>query len=335
MIFQSARSHLYDLIQKVQPDQFEMLALQVFRFQARFNPLYAQFLDLLHIDVSNIQRLEEIPCLPIQLFKQYEIKTGEWPNEAIFSSSGTTGAQTSRHTVRSLADYTFNARRGFETFYGPLSQYCFLALLPAYLEREGSSLVYMVEDFVHLSPFPQSGFYLYDHEALRKTLAECASKKIPTVLIGVSFALWDLAETGGLHFPELIVMETGGMKGRRRELTRSELHQILSEGLGVQSIHSEYGMTELLSQAYSKGAGIFYPSPTMRVWAREVYDPFALTSTARTGVLNIIDLANLDTISFISTEDLGKVYADGSFEVLGRLDAGDIRGCNLLVEMSS
>lgn len=335
MIFQSARSHLYDLIQKVQPDQFEMLALQVFRFQARFNPLYAQFLDLLHIDVSNIQRLEEIPCLPIQLFKQYEIKTGEWPNEAIFSSSGTTGAQTSRHTVRSLADYTSNARRGFEAFYGPLSRYCFLALLPAYLEREGSSLVYMVEEFVRLSPFPQSGFYLYDHEALRKTLAECASKKIPTVLIGVSFALWDLAETGSLHFPELIVMETGGMKGRRRELTRSELHQILSEGLGVQSIHSEYGMTELLSQAYSKGAGIFYPSPTMRVWTREVYDPFTPTSTARTGVLNIIDLANLDTISFISTEDLGKVYADGSFEVLGRLDAGDIRGCNLLVEMSS
>jgi len=335
MIFQSARSHLYDLIQKLQPDQFEMLALQVFRFQARFNPLYAQFLDLLHIDTSKIQRLEDIPCLPIQLFKQYEIKTGEWPNEAIFSSSGTTGAQTSRHAVRSLADYSSNAQRGFEAFYGPLSNYCFLALLPAYLEREGSSLVYMVEDFVRLSPYPQSGFYLYDHDALRKTLVECAAQKIPTVLIGVSFALWDLAETGTLNFPELIVMETGGMKGRRRELTRSELHQILSEGLGIQSIHSEYGMTELLSQAYSKGAGIFYPSPTMRVWAREVYDPFTPTPTARTGVLNIIDLANLDTISFISTEDLGKVYADGSFEVLGRLDAGDIRGCNLLLEMAS
>lgn len=335
MIFQSARSHLYDLIQKVQPDQFEMLAIQVFRFQARFNPLYAQFLDLLHIDASKIQRLKDIPCLPIQLFKHYEIKTGEWPNEAVFSSSGTTGAQTSRHAVRSLSDYTSNAQRGFEAFYGPLSNYCFLALLPAYLEREGSSLVYMVEEFVRLSPYPQSGFYLYDHDALRKTLAECATKKIPTVLIGVSFALWDLAETGALNFPELIVMETGGMKGRRRELTRNELHQILSEGLGLQSIHSEYGMTELLSQAYSKGAGIFYPSPTMRVWTREVYDPFTPTPSARTGVLNVIDLANLDTISFISTEDLGKVYADGSFEVLGRLDAGDIRGCNLLIEMAS
>lgn len=335
MIFQSARSHLYDLIQKLRPDQFEMLALQVFRFQARFNPLYAQFLDLLHIDASKIQRLEHIPCLPIQLFKQYDIKTGEWPDEAVFSSSGTTGAQTSRHAVRSLADYSSNTQRGFEAFYGPLSKYCFLALLPAYLEREGSSLVYMVEEFVRLSPYPQSGFYLYDHDALRKTLVECAAKKIPTVLIGVSFALWDLAETGTLNFPELIVMETGGMKGRRRELTRSELHEILSNGLGIQSIHSEYGMTELLSQAYSKGAGIFYPSPTMRVWTREVYDPFTPTSTARTGVLNIIDLANLDTISFISSEDLGKVYADGSFEVLGRLDAGDIRGCNLLLEMAS
>lgn len=312
-----------------------MLALQVFRFQARFNPLYAQFLDLLHIDASNIQRLEDIPCLPIQLFKQYEIKTGEWPNEAVFSSSGTTGAQTSRHAVRNLADYTANAQRGFEAFYGSLSRYCFLALLPAYLEREGSSLVYMVEEFVRLSPYPQSGFYLYDHDALRKTLAECASKNIPTVLIGVSFALWDLAETGALNFPELIVMETGGMKGRRRELTRAELHQILSEGLGIQSVHSEYGMTELLSQAYSQGAGVFYPSPTMRVWAREVYDPFTPMPSARTGVLNIIDLANLDTISFISTEDLGKVYADGSFEVLGRLDVGDIRGCNLLIEMAS
>lgn len=335
MIFQSARSHLYDLTLKVRPDEFEALAIQVFRFQARFNPLYAQFLDLLRINASSIQRLEDIPCLPIQLFKQYELKTGEWPNEAVFSSSGTTGVQTSRHAVRSLADYTHNAQRGFEAFYGPLSNYCFLALLPAYLEREGSSLVYMVEEFVRLSRYPQSGFYLYDHAALRKTLAECAAQNIPTVLIGVSFALWDLAESGTLNFPNLIVMETGGMKGRRRELTRSELHQILSEGLGVAHIHSEYGMTELLSQAYSKEEGIFYPSPTMRVWTRELNDPFTPTLPARTGVLNTIDLANLDSISFIATEDLGKVNADGSFEVLGRLDASDMRGCNLLVEMAS
>lgn len=333
MIFQSARSHLYDLIQNVQPDEFEALALQVFRFQARYNPLYAQFLDLLHINPSRIQRLEAIPCLPIQLFKQYEIKTGEWPNEAIFSSSGTTGAQTSRHSVRSLMDYTHNTLRGFEAFYGPLSDYCFVALLPAYLEREGSSLVYMAEQFVQWSKYRQSGFYLYDHAALRKTLAECAAKKIPTVLIGVSFALWDLAEEGDLNFPELIVMETGGMKGRRRELTRVELHEILTQGLGVPEVHSEYGMTELLSQAYSKGEGLFHPSPTLRVWTREPNDPLTATLSGRTGVINVIDLANLDTISFIATEDLGKVYADGSFEVLGRLDAGDIRGCNLLVEM--
>ncbi|AEE54160.1 acyl-protein synthetase, LuxE [Haliscomenobacter hydrossis DSM 1100] len=331
MLFQSARSHLYELIQKVTPGNFEMLALQVFRFQARFNPLYARYLDLLHIDVPSIERLENIPCLPIQLFKQYEIKTGEWPAEQVFSSSGTTGLQTSTHAVRSLEDYTHNARLGFETFYGTLNDYCFLALLPAYLERGGSSLVYMAEQFVHLSKYPQSGFYLYDHDALRQTLAECAAKKIPTVLIGVSFALWDLAEEGGVDFPELIVMETGGMKGRRRELTRVELHDILCKGLKVKQIHSEYGMTELLSQAYSQGEGLFRPAPTMRVWAREVTDPFQVMGYERSGALNVIDLANLDTIAFISTDDLGKVYADGTFEVLGRLDAGDVRGCNLLV----
>jgi phenylacetate-coenzyme A ligase PaaK-like adenylate-forming protein len=333
MLFQSARSHLYELIQKVDPDSFEMLALQVFRFQARFNPLYARFLDLLHIEATNIQRLEDIPCLPIQLFKQYQIKTGEWPSEATFSSSGTTGTETSTHAVRNLDDYTQNSRRGFESFYGPLQEYCVLALLPAYLERSGSSLVYMAEQFVQISRYPQSGFYLYNHDDLRKTLAECAQQKIPTLLIGVSFALWDLAEEGGVDFPELIVMETGGMKGRRRELTRSELHEILSKGLKVRHIHSEYGMTELLSQAYSQGEGIFQAAPTLRVWTREVTDPFQPMAAGRTGALNVIDLANLDTISFIATDDLGKVFADGSFEVLGRLDAGDIRGCNLLLEM--
>jgi phenylacetate-coenzyme A ligase PaaK-like adenylate-forming protein len=332
MIFQSARSHLHDLIQNVQAEQFESLALQVFRFQAQYNPLYAQFLRLLHIDPSKVQQIKDIPGLPIQLFKQYNIKTGEWPSEAVFSSSGTTGMSSSQHAVRSLADYAHNAQRGFEWFYGPVRNYCFLALLPAYLEREGSSLVYMVEQFVQQSRYAQSGFFLYDHTTLRKTLLDCAAQQIPTVLIGVSFALWDFAEAGGINFPELIVMETGGMKGRRRELTRAELHQILSQGLGVKKIHSEYGMTELLSQAYSLGAGLFQPSPTLRVEARELNDPFQVLPPGRSGALNIIDLANLDTIAFIATEDLGRVYADGSFEVLGRLDAGDIRGCNLLVD---
>lgn len=333
MIFQSARSHLFDLIQNVQPDQFESLAIQVFRFQAQFNPLYAQFLELLHLDPSRIQRLTDIPCLPIQLFKQYEIKTGDWAEEAIFSSSGTTGVQTSQHLVRNLNDYANNTRRGFEHFYGPLEDYCFFALLPAYLEREGSSLVYMAEQFVKWSKYPQSGFYLYDHDALRQALKSCAAQGIPTVLIGVSFALWDLAEEAPIQFPELIVMETGGMKGRRKELTREELHHLLKNGLGISSVHSEYGMTELMSQAYSKGEGLFDPSPTMRVWTREIYDPLEATAKGRTGAINIVDLANLDTIAFIATEDLGKAFEDGSFEVLGRLDAGDIRGCNLLLEM--
>jgi phenylacetate-coenzyme A ligase PaaK-like adenylate-forming protein len=332
-IFQSSRSHLLEEIQKVDPSTFEQVALAVFRYQAVNNPLYKNYLDLLQVDPFSIQQLDRIPCLPIQLFKTHKIQSGVWEEAAIFSSSGTTGAITSQHMARDLPFYTDNACRGFEKIYGmPISEFCVLALLPAYLERKGSSLVFMADQFIQLSKYQESGFFLHDVGRLVEILKICQKQSIPTILLGVSFALWDFAEAGGFDFPALIVMETGGMKGRKEEITRQELHEILKKGFHTPSIHSEYGMTELLSQAYSKGEGRFTPAPTMCVWIREITDPFQATKPERSGAINIIDLANLDTISFIATEDLGKCYANGDFEVLGRLDESDIRGCNLLIQ---
>ncbi len=330
--FTSARQQLLQKIGSVDANGFTELALELFQFQATYNDLYRQYLEILKIEPSCIEQIEDIPCLPISLFKKYEIKTGDWQPALIFSSSGTTGLQTSRHLLRDEEWYIRNARRGFKTFYGPCSDYCFLALLPAYLERSGSSLVFMAQDFIQQSKHNLSGFFLNELDDLRQRLAYCQKKRVPTVLLGVSFALWDLAEAGGINFPELVVMETGGMKGRREEITREELHQILCKGLGVAKIHSEYGMTELLSQAYSKGEGHFFPAPTMRIMLRETNDPFGKVPLGKTGVVNIIDLANIDSIAFIATDDLGKTHTDGSFEILGRLDASDVRGCNLLVE---
>lgn len=268
--------------------------------------------------------------MPISFFKTQALQTGDWVAQTIFRSSGTTGSTTSQHLVRDVAFYERNARRGFEEAYGALSEYTTLALLPAYLERKDSSLVYMADYFIRQSADPQSGFFLNNYDDLAAVLRQYAAENKPTLLLGVSFALWDMAERYQLGFEELIVMETGGMKGRRKELTRSELHAILAPAFRQKHIHSEYGMTELLSQAYSQGEGLFRPAPTMRVFTRDITDPLTLQKDGRTGVINIIDLANLDTISFIATDDLGRRYADGSFEVLGRLDAADVRGCNLL-----
>jgi len=237
--------------------------------------------------------------------------------------------------VRSLDDYLRNTRRGFEHFYSAPEQYCILALLPSYLERSGSSLISMAEHFIGRSPYPQSGFFLYNTESLLRIIEVCQKKHIPVLLLGVSFALLELAERGPYDFSGVTVMETGGMKGRRREITRQELHAILGEGFQVEGIHSEYGMTELFSQAYSQGEGRFRPAPTMRVLTREISDPLTPQATGRTGGVNIVDLANLDTISFIATDDLGRVYEGGTFEILGRLDDSDIRGCNLLFEECS
>lgn len=317
-------------IERVTPATFDKLALEIFRYQANHNSLYADYIRLLNIKSESITKVEQIPFLPIQFFKTHDIQTGKWTPETVFTSSGTTGQTASRHLVRDLDFYLQNTRRGFEHFYGKLEEYCILALLPSYLERSGSSLVAMVDYFIRQSKYEQSGFFLHDIERLVKTLSDVKRQNIPTVLIGVSFALWDLAEQFPMDLSGVVVMETGGMKGRRRELIRSELHKILARGFNVEKIHSEYGMSELSSQAYFFNKN-FLNSPTIRTFARQITDPLANEKHGKTGVLNIIDLANFNTISFIATEDLGRVYADRSFEVLGRLDNSDIRGCNLMV----
>ncbi len=316
----------------MQPEAFNALALDVFRFQALHNPLYNRYLELIGKKIQAVETVQEIPFLPIELFKTYDIQTGDWTPERIFSSSGTTGQTTSRHLLHDPDWYRMGARRAFARQYGPVENFCFLALLPSYLERNNSSLVFMAEDFISLSRYAQSGFYLYNMADLVKVLSDCVQNNIPTVLLGVSFALLDLAEAFPMPLEQVIVMETGGMKGRRAELTREQLHQVLRTAFQVQHIHSEYGMTELLSQAYAPGNGRFYPAPTMRVLAREAADPLAIRPWGQNGALNIIDLANVDTLSFIATDDLGKVAEDHSFEVTGRLDSSEIRGCNLMVE---
>lgn len=329
--------HRADLLSKIKQAEmanFDETALAVFRWQAEHNPLYAKFLELLGRRPETVNRVGDIPFLPIQFFKTETVKTGRWLPQTEFSSSGTTGQTASRHHVRDLDFYLENARRGFARFYGDSSEWCVLALLPSYLERGGSSLVAMADDFIRRSKHPASGFFLHDFERLADTLNHCQSVGCPTLLLGVSFALLDFAERFPMDLRGITVMETGGMKGRRREMTRAELHDVLCRAFRIPAIHSEYGMTELFSQAYSVGGdpSVFRPAPTMRVLAMEVNDPFCPAAPGRTGVLNIVDLANLDSCAFVATEDVGRVHADGGFEVLGRLDAAEMRGCNLMVE---
>jgi Acyl-protein synthetase, LuxE len=312
--------------------EFEHLALEVFNFQYKYNAFYRRYCSLLGKEFSAVSKLSEIPFLPIQFFKNQTIQTGDWKAETIFSSSGTTGAITSQHLCRDLDYYQKIARQGFEQFYGKIENYCILGLLPSYLERSGSSLVAMVDDFIQLSNAPKSGFFLNNHAELAEILRGQRDADKPTLLIGVSFGLLDFIDNFTINFPNLVVMETGGMKGRRREMIRAELHETMAKGFGVSKIHSEYGMTELFSQGYSKGNGIFEPISTLSVLSREINDPLSiLPKNGKLGILNIVDLGNLDTCSFIATDDLGRVFDDGSFEVLGRLDNSDMRGCNLLV----
>lgn len=310
---------------------FNQTALAVFRYQAANNPLYGRFLDLLSVDPQAIQRIEDIPFLPISLFKTHLIKSGNWESQIIFSSSGTTGQISSQHHLSDREWYKNLSLKTFEGFYGPVKNYCVLALLPSYLERGGSSLIFMVQKFIEESQHPQSGFFLNHQNDLTSILQENKKQQIPTLLIGVSFALLDFAEDNSPDLSHCIVMETGGMKGRRKEITRTELHQILGKAFNCERIHSEYGMTELLSQSYSKGQGLFYPGPTKRVICRELTDPFQILPPGRTGALNVIDLGNVDTCSFIGTDDIGRVYEDGGFEVAGRMDGSEMRGCSLLV----
>ena len=319
-------------------EAFESLALQVFEYQYKYNAFYRRYCSLIGKELSKISHFLDIPFLPIQFFKNNIIKTNEWTEETIFSSSGTTGAITSQHFVRELDFYKNIARQGFECFYGSIENYCVLGLLPSYLERGGSSLVAMTDDFIKHSKYTDSGFFLYDYSNLHKILLKNKAESIPTLLIGVSFALLDFVEEFTIDFPELIVMETGGMKGRRREMIRDELHESIKKGFNAQYVHSEYGMTELMSQAYSKGEGVFNTIPTMKVLIRELNDPLTIYDplskiplNGRMGVVNVIDLGNLDTCSFIATDDLSRIYADGTFTILGRLDNSDVRGCNLMV----
>lgn len=311
--------------------QFEEVALAIFNYQYQHNNVYRKFCDYLGKSVKTVNQLTDIPFLPIEFFKSHQVVCGSKKPEAIFESSGTTQSQTSKHFVPDLSLYEQSYLKAFSLFYGPVENYCILALLPSYLERKGSSLVYMVNDLVKQSNHPDSGFYLHNLEELHHKLSDLEQKGTKTLLIGVSFALLDLAEQFPMPLKSTIIMETGGMKGRRKELIREELHLILTKAFGVQTIHSEYGMTELLSQGYSQGHGIFRSPPWMKILTRDSEDPLSFQMEGKTGGINVIDLANLHSCSFIATQDLGKTLPDDSFEVLGRFDNSDVRGCNLLV----
>ena len=356
---------------KLQAQDFDDLALEIFRFQAHHNLVYQQYLQHLPIQIDSIKKIEQIPFLPIEFFKTKTVVTGNNSIKTIFESSGTTGQNTSRHHVADPDFYLEIAEQIFERFYGKIADFQILALLPSYLERTNSSLVYMVEHFIKKSNHPNSGFFLNDYEKLAKVLEtpNPQQERLPplkpkTLLIGVTFGLLDFAESGTAGVPidlsflkdrnDLIVMETGGMKGRRKELLREEVHEILTKAFHVDTIHSEYGMTELLSQGYSSGEGIFDLPVSMKILFRDVNDPFSYVQNARSGGINVIDLANIDSCCFIETKDLGAVFNKISplsvsplttlgtvvsgntgnanqFKILGRFDNSDIRGCNLMI----
>ena len=351
-------SEWYDKIFSVSEHGFLPLALQIFRFQYDFNPVYHAYVNTLGIKPGSVDALEKIPFLAIGFFKTDEIKCGKFNGEAVFESSGTTNTSTSRHYVKDISLYVESFTRGFQTAYGKAGEWCILGLLPSYLEKGNSSLVYMVEDLMKQSGHPQNGFYLHDLERLNETLMVLEKAKQKTLLIGVTYALLDFAGQFPQQLNYTTIIETGGMKGRREELVRMEVHDRLKKAFGKNEIHSEYGMTELLSQAYSGGDGIFHCPPWMKVMIRDEEDPLTvhsreamvdsreaivasrksivdgrgltMYSPALTGAINIIDLANVHSCSFIATDDIGRLYPDNSFEVLGRMDGSDLRGCSLL-----
>tara|TARA_R110002049_G_scaffold70608_7_gene182373 strand:- start:572 stop:1549 length:978 start_codon:yes stop_codon:yes gene_type:complete len=310
--------------------EFEDSALQIFNFQFKNNSVYRSFCDLLYKHPSDVKTIKDIPFLPIQFFKTHKVLSSE-PIQTTFTSSGTTGSITSKHYVSDLEIYNQSFTRGFQEFYGNIEDYIVLALLPSYLERAGSSLVYMVNDMISKSKHPESGFYLNNLSELKDRLIKLDHQGKKVLLIGVSFALLDLVETHQFNLKNTIIMETGGMKGRRKELIREELHKQLKTGFGVENIHSEYGMTELLSQAYSKGNGVFNCPKWMKILTRDTEDALSINTFEKAGGINVIDLANIHSCSFIATQDLGLVNKDGTFEIVGRFDNSDIRGCNLMV----
>ncbi|WP_435253946.1 acyl transferase [Tenacibaculum sp. A30] len=312
-------------------EDFTNTALQVFKHQFANNKVYRSFCDLIYVHPSDVHTVDQIPFLPIQFFKTREVLSSADEIQETFTSSGTTGSTTSKHLVTDLSWYETSYLKGFEHFYGNIEDYVVLALLPNYLERKGSSLIYMVDDLIKRSQHPESGFYLNNLDELAQKLKFLDTQGKKVLLIGVSFALLDLIEQYEFNLSNTIIMETGGMKGRRKELIRNELHTILSNGFGVKNIHSEYGMTELLSQGYSKGNGIFNCPPWMQILTRDTEDALTILPKGKSGGINVIDLANYNSCSFIATQDLGKVYQDNSFEIIGRFDNSDIRGCNLMV----
>ncbi len=309
---------------------FERSALAVFRFQYEKNPVYQAYCQHLNINKEEVRHLEDIPFLPISFFKTHEVKTTLFSPSLIFRSSGTTGMERSQHLIKDALLYQHSLKSCFRHFYGNPSDYTFLALLPNYLEQKNSSLIYMMETLMEASGSKDNGYFLYNHEDLYQKLIQLRDQHRKTILWGVTFALLDFAEHYQLDFPELIVFETGGMKGRRKEMVKEELYDTLQKAFGVPGIHSEYGMCELLSQAYSKGGNLFSTPPWMRLRLRSEKDPLDGSDTVGTGVINVIDLANIFSCSFIATEDLGRRHPNG-IEVLGRLDNAQIRGCNLMV----
>ncbi|MCO6499185.1 MAG: acyl transferase [Vicingus serpentipes] len=311
--------------------EFDTVAIELFNFQYQHNLLYQQYCDLLKIQPVAVTTINQIPFLPISFFKSHVVKTQKFREEVVFLSSGTTGANQSKHYVKELSLYEKSFQKGFQQVYGDISNYCVLALLPSYMEREGSSLIYMVNQLINKSHHDKSGFYLTHQNELLNTLRELEHTNQKTILFGVSFALLDFAEEHQLQLKNTIIIETGGMKGRRKELTREELHDIYKSKFGVTAIHSEYGMTELLSQAYSTGEGIFTTPKWMKVMIRDVNDPLLFLGENKLGGINVVDLANIYSCGFIATQDLGKKKEGNTFEVLGRFDNSDLRGCNLLI----
>ena len=322
---------LNELVFSVNSNNFNELAIRVFRFQATNNAVYRKYLDILGTNINTVHSIHDIPFLPISFFKTHKIYIGKNRPEQIFTSSGTTGANTSKHYVAKAKIYEESFTRTFSKLYGSPNKYCILALLPSYTERIGSSLVYMTEHLISESNDPNSGFYLHNHSELIDTILKKEQENKPVLLLGVTFALLELAKKTNLTLKNTIIMGTGEMKGRGKELTRAETHSILCQAFGVKAIHSEYGMTELLSQAYSTGYGIFKSPPWLKIFIRDPYDPFTLLPSEQSGAINVVDLANIYSCSFIQTDDLGVKYDDNSFEITGRMDGSLVRGCNTLV----
>jgi len=336
----------WDKIFNVNEGNFEDLALEIFQFQYQHNSIYRTYVDMLKFNPQKINKLPDIPFLPIQFFKTHLVKTTDFEPAYEFQSSGTSQTIKSRHFIGDIELYRQSFIRGFELFYGPVESWCIIGLLPSYLERQHSSLVFMVSELIRKSGHEQSGFYLYEYEKLHDTLKNLEQNKQKTLLIGVTFALLDFAKEYPFLLKHTVIMETGGMKGRREEIVRDEVQQLLKTKFQLDVIHSEYGMTELLSQAYSKGKGIFYCPPWMKVLIRDEEDPLSVqlavanrqpgsefthdSQLTTKGVINVIDLANIYSCSFIATDDAGKLYGDGGFEVIGRIDNSDIRGCSLM-----